>query len=59
MTQKEALEFLELHEAATKSEIKIRLVEKLEYFQYLSENAPSDFLRRIHAKNIDKVRNIQ
>lgn len=59
MTEKEALEFLELPESATKSQIKIRLVEKLEYFEDLSKNAPSDFLRRIHARNIDKVKKIQ
>lgn len=59
MTQKEAFEFLELPESATRSQIKIRLVEKLEYFEHLSEHAPSDFLRRIHAKNVDKVRSIQ
>jgi hypothetical protein len=59
MTQKEAFDFLELSESATRSQIKLRLVEKLEYFQHLSEHAPSDFLRRIHSKNIDKVRAIQ
>jgi len=59
MTQKDAFDFLELPESATKSQIKIRLVEKLEYFEHLSQHAASDFLRRIHAKNVDKVRAIQ
>lgn len=59
MTQKEAFEFLELPESATRSQIKIRLVEKLEYFEHLSEHAPSDFLRRIHARNVEKVHAIQ
>ena len=59
MTQKEAFEFLELPENSSKSQIKIRLVEKLEYFEHLSEHAASDFLRRIHAKNMEKVRAIQ
>ena len=59
MTQKEAFDFLELPETAGNSQIKLRLIEKLEYFQHLSEHAPSDFLRRIHSKNVDKVKSIQ
>jgi hypothetical protein len=59
MTQKEALQFLELPETATNNEIRIRLAEKLEYFEHLSEEAPSDFLRRINARHADKVKHIQ
>jgi hypothetical protein len=59
MTSKEAFDFLELPETATKIEIKLRLVEKLEYFEHLSENATSDFLRRINARNVDKVKQVQ
>src|SRR5688572_4967163 len=59
MTTKEAFDFLELPESAAKSEIKLRLTEKLEYFEHLSEHAPSDFLRRINARNADKVQQVQ
>lgn len=59
MTKSEALEFLELPETATDSEIKIRVEEKLAYFERLSEKAPSDFLRRLHARNAAKVSEIQ
>ena len=59
MTKSEALEFLELPETATDSEIKIRVEDKLAYFERLSEKAPSDFLRRLHARNAAKVSEIQ
>ncbi len=59
MTKSEALEFLELPETATESEIKIRVEDKLAYFERLSEKAPSDFLRRLHARNAAKVSEIQ
>lgn len=59
MTKSEALEFLELPETATDSEIKIRVEEKLAYFERLSEKAPSDFLKRLHARNAAKVSEIQ
>jgi hypothetical protein len=59
MTQQEAFAFLELPELASKTEIKLRLSEKLEYFEHLSEHAPSDFLRRINARHVDKVKHIQ
>ena len=38
MTKKEALEFLELPESATDIEIKIRIADKLSYFEELSEH---------------------
>ena len=59
MTKKEAFEFLELPESASEVAIKLRLVEKLEYFEHLSEQAPSDFLRRINARHVDKVKQVQ
>ena len=59
MTKKEAFDFLELPESASKTEIKLRLIEKLEYFEHLSEQAPSDFLRRINTRNVDKVKQVQ
>jgi hypothetical protein len=59
MTKKEAFDFLELPEQASKTDIKLRLAEKLEYFEHLSEHAPSDFLRRINARHADKVKHIQ
>jgi len=58
MTKIEALEFLELPESAMEEEIKVRLEEKLDYFEQLSEKSPSEFLRRLHAKNVIKVRQI-
>src|SRR5258708_4628214 len=59
MTKSEALEFLELPETATDSEIKMRVEDKLAYFERLSEKAPSDFLKRLHARNAAKVSEIQ
>jgi len=58
MTKIEALEFLELPESASEEEILSRLKDKLAYFEQLSEKAPSEFLRRLHAKNVIKVRQI-
>jgi len=54
----QALEFLELPEFATPDEIKERLESRLAYFENLSEKAPSDFVRRIHARNVVKVKDI-
>src|SRR5258708_203555 len=59
MTKSEAVEFLELPETATDSEIKMRVEDKLAYFERLSEKAPSDFLKRLHARNAAKVSEIQ
>ncbi len=59
MTRKEAFDFLELTEGATDNDIKTRLSDKLAYFERLSENAPNDFLRKLHVQNIEKVRSIQ
>lgn len=59
MTHKEALEFLELEETASNYQIKQRLQEKLAYYENLSENAPSDFLRKLNARHVIKVKSIQ
>lgn len=59
MTRIEAFTFLELPEKATAFEIKQRLVEKLEYYENLSRNAPSDFLRKLNARHVEKVKTIQ
>ncbi len=58
MDRKDALEFLELPEFATPEEIKVRLEDRLAYFENLSEKAPSEFVRRLHARNVAKVREI-
>jgi len=59
MTKKEALDFLELSESASESEIHTRLADKLSYFELLSEKSPSVFLRRIQEQNVTKVKLIQ
>lgn len=59
MNRKEAFEFLELLDSASDSEIKNRIQDKLSYFERLSENAPNDFLRKLHAQNVEKVKKIQ
>jgi hypothetical protein len=55
MTKIEALEFLELPESASEDEIRSRVEDKLAYFEQLSEKAPSEFLRRLHAKNVVRM----
>lgn len=50
--------FLELTEDAGPAEIKARLAERLAYFTDLSENAASDFLRRLNMRHLDKVKTI-
>lgn len=59
MTRKEVLEFLELPDSATDNEIRIRMDDKLTYFQRLSENAPNDFLRKLHTSNTEKIKDLQ
>jgi hypothetical protein len=58
MTKTESLDFLELPESASEEDIKSRVEEKLAYFEHLSEKSPSEFLRRLHAKNVTKVKEI-
>lgn len=59
MNRKEAFEFLELPESASENDIRTRLEDKLHYFNLLSENAPNDFLRKLHLQNIEKVQAIK
>ncbi len=59
MNRKEMLELLELPDNAGEEEIKRRMDEKLAYFQRLSENAPNDFLRKLHSTNTQKIKHLQ
>ena len=59
MMKKDALEFLELPESATPSEIKMRIAERLGYFENLNESTPSDFLRRVYSKRIQALKEIE
>ncbi len=59
MTRAEVLEFLELPDSATDNDIRVRMNDKLTYFQRLSENAPNDFLRKLHTTNTEKIKNLQ
>ncbi|MBS1751366.1 MAG: FHA domain-containing protein [Bacteroidetes bacterium] len=59
MTRIEALNFLELSEKATAFEIKQRLLEKMDYYENLCRNAPSDFLRKLNTRHVEKVKTIQ
>ena len=58
MTKEEALAFLELTDDAGPAEVRTRLAERLAYFTDLSENAASDFLRRLNMRHLDKVKTI-
>ena len=55
MNYKEALIFLELPETATDKQIKKRLDEKQAFFERMSEQAPSAFLRRLNTQHLTKV----
>lgn len=59
MTRAEVLEFLELPESATDNDIRVRMNDKLNYFQKLSENAPNEFLRKLHTTNTEKIKTMQ
>ena len=59
MTRAELLEFLELPESAADHDIRERMNDKLTYFQRLSENAPNDFLRKLHTSNTEKILALQ
>ncbi|MEP7279987.1 MAG: FHA domain-containing protein [Bacteroidota bacterium] len=56
MTKEEALAFLELTDTSTAAEIKARLAERLNQYEMLSEKAPSDFLRRLNLRKLDKIK---
>lgn len=59
MTREEMLEFLEMPSTASEGDILERLEDKLTYFQRLSENAPNDFLKKLHNENVKKVKTLQ
>jgi hypothetical protein len=59
MKKKEALDFLELPDNASDIDISERVSDKLNYFERLSENAPNDFLKKLHFQNIEKVKSIR
>lgn len=59
MNRAEVLEFLELPDSATDNDIRVRMNDKLSYFQRLSENAPNDFLRKLHTSNTEKIKTLQ
>ena len=59
MTREEMFEFLEMPDTVSESEIIERIEDKLTYFQRLSENAPNDFLKKLHVENVKKVKMLQ
>ena len=59
MTKTEALAFLELPEDTSDSEIKQTMEGLLAHFLELSEKAPSDFLRKLNAQKVSKIRAIE
>lgn len=59
MTKKEILAFLELPELVQDKEIAERLLDKAIYFKRLHENAPNEFLRNLHLRNMEKVKVLQ
>lgn len=56
---KEYYEFLELHQNASQEEIVKRVNEKKKHFELLIQNAPNDYLKNIHQKNISKLEEIK
>jgi pSer/pThr/pTyr-binding forkhead associated (FHA) protein len=59
VNRKEALEFLELPENATDEHIFTRISDKQTYFKQLTENAPNEFLKKLHLKNLEKIESIK
>jgi hypothetical protein len=59
MNRKEALEFLDLSEPASDKDIFTRLADKQTYFTHLCENAPNDFLKKLHEGNLEKILQIK
>jgi pSer/pThr/pTyr-binding forkhead associated (FHA) protein len=58
MTKEEALVILELSPDAPVAAVKARLDEQKALLEDLSENAPSDFLRRLHGRKLSTIKNI-
>ena len=59
MNRKDALTFLGLPESATDKQLRKRLEEKIEYYERLSQHAPSAFLKRLNAQHLASVQQIQ
>jgi hypothetical protein len=59
MTREEMFEFLEIPANSSETDIIERIEDKLTYFQRLSENAPNDFLRKLHTENVKKIQVLQ
>lgn len=58
MNKEEIFEFLEIAASAREPELKSRIHEKMKYFSQLLENAPNEFIRKIHQGNIRKLEEI-
>ena len=59
MELNEILKYLELPASASVAEIQTRTEEKLKYLEGLSESMGSDFLKKMHQKNIEKASKIR
>ena len=55
MTKEEIFEFLEIAPTAKEAELKTRIHEKMKYFSQLLENAPNDFIKKLHQLNLQKT----
>ncbi|MBL0267380.1 MAG: FHA domain-containing protein [Chitinophagaceae bacterium] len=58
MTKEEIFEFLEIAPTAKEAELKTRIHEKMKYFSQLLENAPNDFIKKLHQLNLQKLSDI-
>jgi pSer/pThr/pTyr-binding forkhead associated (FHA) protein len=59
MTRTEALVFLGLPEGAGIEAIEREVGEKYAFFRLLYDSAPTEILRRIHAKNLEKLEDVR
>jgi hypothetical protein len=59
MNRKDALNFLGLPDSATDKQLRKCLEEKIEYYERLSQHAPSAFLKRLNAQHLARVQQIQ
>ena len=48
-----------MHQNASQEEIVKRVNEKKKHFEVLIQNAPNDYLKNIHQKNINKLEEIK
>ena len=58
MKREEIFEFLEIQQLASEADLRIRVNEKMKYFSQLLDNAPNDFIKKIHQGNIEKLKEI-